>query len=282
VYQAESLGYWRRLLGRDDIGYGGFGENLTVDGLADAEVCIGDRASETVSNQTGPLSVFRRKTDNVPAHAREQEKRAPKNKVAKQDKQGALRSPYLCRGTFGPVTAGWWAAITAPFGDAGWTAADILYAVDHYPGGRPHRATGSVRVPAALLRWRLSHWTYSDGTPIPSRSQDRAERARAAREHRRRQDAELGLAVGRQQLRANNPAAYDQATPDDSAADRQDAPAAPRSAPARLVGWAVPRYGPTAPSPPLPGPYETDPEWRAMMDAAAAAAAAEAEDAAAR
>jgi len=43
VYQAESHRHWRRHFGRDDIGYGHFGENLTVDGLADDEVCIGDR-----------------------------------------------------------------------------------------------------------------------------------------------------------------------------------------------------------------------------------------------
>lgn len=43
VYQAESYEHWRRHLGRDDIGYGAFGENFTVDGLADHEVCVGDR-----------------------------------------------------------------------------------------------------------------------------------------------------------------------------------------------------------------------------------------------
>ena len=43
VYQAESHQHWRRHFGRRDIGYGHFGENLTVDGLADDEVCIGDR-----------------------------------------------------------------------------------------------------------------------------------------------------------------------------------------------------------------------------------------------
>lgn len=46
VYQAESIAYWREQLGRgdsDDFGYGVFGENFTVEGLADDEVCIGDR-----------------------------------------------------------------------------------------------------------------------------------------------------------------------------------------------------------------------------------------------
>jgi ferredoxin-NADP reductase/MOSC domain-containing protein YiiM len=43
VYQIESYQHWRRHFGRDDFGYGEFGENLTVDGLSDDEVCIGDR-----------------------------------------------------------------------------------------------------------------------------------------------------------------------------------------------------------------------------------------------
>jgi ferredoxin-NADP reductase/MOSC domain-containing protein YiiM len=43
VYQADSYRYWERELGRDDFTFGQFGENFTVDGLADDEVCIGDR-----------------------------------------------------------------------------------------------------------------------------------------------------------------------------------------------------------------------------------------------
>ena len=43
VYQIESYRYWQEHLGRDDFEYGQFGENFTVDGLPDDEVCIGDR-----------------------------------------------------------------------------------------------------------------------------------------------------------------------------------------------------------------------------------------------
>jgi len=35
VYQAGSYRHWQQHFGRDDLGYGSFGENLTVDGLAD-------------------------------------------------------------------------------------------------------------------------------------------------------------------------------------------------------------------------------------------------------
>lgn len=43
VYQMSSYRFWNEFLGRDRYEYGQFGENLTVDGLEDADVCIGDR-----------------------------------------------------------------------------------------------------------------------------------------------------------------------------------------------------------------------------------------------
>ncbi|MFG1933374.1 MOSC domain-containing protein [Mycobacterium sp. NPDC048908] len=43
VYQTESYDYWRDYLGRDDLVPGNFGENFTVTGMADHDVCIGDR-----------------------------------------------------------------------------------------------------------------------------------------------------------------------------------------------------------------------------------------------
>jgi ferredoxin-NADP reductase/MOSC domain-containing protein YiiM len=42
VYQMDSYRYWQNHFGRNDFCYGQFGENFTVDGLSDAEVCIGD------------------------------------------------------------------------------------------------------------------------------------------------------------------------------------------------------------------------------------------------
>ena len=43
AYQIESYRYWQDHLHRSDFTFGQFGENLTVEGLADDEVCIGDR-----------------------------------------------------------------------------------------------------------------------------------------------------------------------------------------------------------------------------------------------
>jgi ferredoxin-NADP reductase/MOSC domain-containing protein YiiM len=43
VYQMDSYRYWENVLGRDDFIFGQFGENFTIEGLPDSEVCIGDR-----------------------------------------------------------------------------------------------------------------------------------------------------------------------------------------------------------------------------------------------
>jgi ferredoxin-NADP reductase/MOSC domain-containing protein YiiM len=43
VYQMDSYHYWERFLGRNGFVFGQFGENFTVEGLPDNEVCIGDR-----------------------------------------------------------------------------------------------------------------------------------------------------------------------------------------------------------------------------------------------
>jgi ferredoxin-NADP reductase/MOSC domain-containing protein YiiM len=43
VYQLDSYRYWQSHFKEPDFAYGHFGENLTVDGLADDAVCIGDR-----------------------------------------------------------------------------------------------------------------------------------------------------------------------------------------------------------------------------------------------
>lgn len=56
VYQIESYRHWQQHFGRDDFVHGQFGENFTVDGLSDDEVCIGDRFAigEAVFEVTQP------------------------------------------------------------------------------------------------------------------------------------------------------------------------------------------------------------------------------------
>src|SRR5437764_8600578 len=43
VYQIDSYRYWEKELGRNDFVHGQFGENFTIEGPSDDEVCIGDR-----------------------------------------------------------------------------------------------------------------------------------------------------------------------------------------------------------------------------------------------
>jgi len=43
VYQMDAYHFWEQFLGRKDFVFGQFGENFTVEGLPDNEVCIGDR-----------------------------------------------------------------------------------------------------------------------------------------------------------------------------------------------------------------------------------------------
>src|SRR5262245_49261922 len=62
VYQMDSYHYWERFLSRDDFSFGQFGENFTVEGLADDEVCIGDqyRIGDAVFEVTQPrVTCFR-------------------------------------------------------------------------------------------------------------------------------------------------------------------------------------------------------------------------------
>ena len=42
AYPFEHLAFWKKELRRDDLGPGSFGENLTVQGMAESDVAIGD------------------------------------------------------------------------------------------------------------------------------------------------------------------------------------------------------------------------------------------------
>jgi MOSC domain-containing protein YiiM len=66
VYSADHLPFWRVTLGRDDVGPGAFGENFSVAGVSEADVCIGDvfqvgTAVVQVSQPRGPCWKLGRK-----------------------------------------------------------------------------------------------------------------------------------------------------------------------------------------------------------------------------
>lgn len=56
AYPYEHYAYWSRELGRADFSYGQFGENFTIEGLLEEEVCIGDvyRIGEAIVEVTQP------------------------------------------------------------------------------------------------------------------------------------------------------------------------------------------------------------------------------------
>lgn len=61
------------------------------------------------------------------------------------------------------------AKLVAPFAAAGWSGADVDFALQHGPDGTPHRWSARVRHPLAWARWRLSLWISDSGAPLPSR-----------------------------------------------------------------------------------------------------------------
>ena len=56
VYQMDSYHYWQSFLDRSDFTFGQFGENFTVEGLLDSEVCVGDhyRIGDAIFEVTQP------------------------------------------------------------------------------------------------------------------------------------------------------------------------------------------------------------------------------------
>lgn len=66
MYAASNYTFWRTLPGLEAMGPGGFGENLTVSGLDEATVCIGDvyeigGARLQVSSPRGPCAAISRR-----------------------------------------------------------------------------------------------------------------------------------------------------------------------------------------------------------------------------
>lgn len=107
---------------------------------------------------------------------------------------GAM-AEVLRRGAGEGITEGWIGHLSRPFAEAGWTAADVGYAIEHTPDGRQHRApVRSIKHPVGWLRWRLGHW-LTEGSALPSVSQLRAAKHESELAEQRRRRAEY--AAGR-------------------------------------------------------------------------------------
>ncbi|MFJ7967751.1 MOSC domain-containing protein [Streptomyces sp. NPDC096324] len=145
VYQLDSYRHWQEHLGRDDFVHGQFGENFTVDGLPDDEVCIGDqyRIGEALFEVTQPRVTCYR------VGLRMNEPRMPALLVA-HGRPGF----YLKVLTEGRVQAGD-DIVKIADGPEGMTVADmdaLLYKADH-PVTQLERA---LRIPALSPGWRGS------------------------------------------------------------------------------------------------------------------------------
>ncbi|MFE2298806.1 MOSC domain-containing protein [Streptomyces sp. NPDC059445] len=151
VYQLDSYRYWQDHLGRDDFVHGQFGENFTVDGLPDDEVCIGDRyrIGDALFEVTQPRVTCYR------VGLRMNEPRMPALLVA-HGRPGF----YLKVLAEGLVQAGD-DIVKIADGPEGMTVADIdalLYKADH-PQEHLERA---LRIPALSPGWRTSMQSLLD------------------------------------------------------------------------------------------------------------------------
>jgi ferredoxin-NADP reductase/MOSC domain-containing protein YiiM len=145
VYQIASYRYWQRHFGRDDFTYGQFGENLTVDGLPDDQVCIGDRyrIGEAEFEVTQPRVTCYR----VALRVGEPELPAL---LVSHHRPGF----YLRVVTEGHVRAGDEIVKTGS-GPYALTVADVD-ALLYLPGRDPAKLRDAVRIPALSPGWRES------------------------------------------------------------------------------------------------------------------------------
>lgn len=109
-------------------------------------------------------------------------------RTAPQTRRGRLKAVEMLREPAAPghalrrLTPRHLRHLLKAFFDAGWTARDVQFALDHDPSGRAHFHATQVRSPAGWVRHRLSLWCI-EGFPGPSMTQRAEQRAAAAREH---------------------------------------------------------------------------------------------------
>ena len=153
VYQIESYRHWQEHLGRAEFEFGEFGENFTVEGLGDDEVCIGDRyrIGEAEFEVTQPrVTCFR-------VGMRLGEPRMPALLVA-HHRPGF----YLRVITEGRVRAGD-EIVRTRVGRHALSVADVD-ALLYLPGRDLDRLRAAVDVPALSPGWQQSFRELLDGT----------------------------------------------------------------------------------------------------------------------
>jgi ferredoxin-NADP reductase/MOSC domain-containing protein YiiM/ferredoxin len=157
VYQIDSYRYWEQELGRDDFTHGQFGENFTVEGLPDDEVCIGDhyRIGEAIFEVTQPrVTCFR-------LALRMNEPRMPSLLVSHHRPGFYLRVLQE-----GPVEAGD-AIVRLSVGPEELTIADTD-ALLYLPHKSRRALTRAVSIPALSEGWRESFRALLEQRDAPS------------------------------------------------------------------------------------------------------------------
>jgi MOSC domain-containing protein YiiM len=143
LYSAAHYARWREEWGLADLGPGGFGENLTVEGLSEATVCVGDvfRVGDVRIEVSGP--------------------REPCQNLARRH-----RRPEVVQRVRDTGRSGWYARVVAE----GWVEAGLPVALLDRPfpqwpidrasavrragGERPAEARLLAACPALLADWR--------------------------------------------------------------------------------------------------------------------------------
>ncbi len=145
TYQIDSYRHWERALGRSDFTYGQFGENLTVDGLPDDEVCIGDRyrIGSALFEVTQPRVTcyrvgIRMNDPRIPALLVSHHRPGFYFRVLEEGEVGA--GDEIVKVAEGPEN---------------FTVADID-ALLYLPGHRPDQLQRALRIPALSPGWRSS------------------------------------------------------------------------------------------------------------------------------
>jgi ferredoxin-NADP reductase/MOSC domain-containing protein YiiM/ferredoxin len=154
VYQIDSHRYWERELGREDFVYGQFGENFTVEGLSDDEVCIGDR----YQIGTAVFEVTQPRVTCYRVGIRMNDPRIPALLVSH-------RRPgfYFRVLEEGEVQAGD-EIIKAASGPEQMTVAEVS-ALLYLPGHPRQQLLRALRIPALSAGWQTSFQGLLDGEP---------------------------------------------------------------------------------------------------------------------
>jgi ferredoxin-NADP reductase/MOSC domain-containing protein YiiM len=159
VYQIESYRYWQDRLGRSDFTYGQFGENFSVDGLSDDEVCVGDRyrIGEALFEVTQPRVTcyrvgIRMNEPQMAALLTSSGKRGFYVRVLQEGEVGA--GDEIVKVADGPERM---------------TVAEIN-ALLYLPGHSRHQLERALRIPALSEGWRTSFQAFlqqdSSGGPM--------------------------------------------------------------------------------------------------------------------